>query len=82
MPSGLHYRFWLQAGLGSITGATAIITLFWRDWIEVVFGMDPDRGNGSAEWLVVLVLLFLTIALAVGARHEWRRATLVTNRPT
>jgi hypothetical protein len=74
MPSGLRSRFWLETILGSITGIVAIITLFWQDWIETVFGVDPDHGNGSAEWLVVAVLLLITAALAVGARHEWRRS--------
>ena len=76
MRSGLRHRFWLESLLGSVTGLVAIITLFWHDWIEVVSGIDPDRGNGSAEWLVVVVLLALTVALVAGARHEWRRARL------
>jgi DMSO/TMAO reductase YedYZ heme-binding membrane subunit len=76
MPSGLRYRFWLESILGSISAVVAVVTLFWHDWIEAVFGVDPDKGNGSAEWLVVLILLILTVALAVGARLEWRRAQL------
>ena len=76
MRSGLRHRFWLESILGSVTGLVAVITLFWHDWIEVMFGIDPDRGNGSAEWLVVVVLLAVTVALAAGARHEWRRARL------
>jgi tetrahydromethanopterin S-methyltransferase subunit E len=76
MPSGLRYRFWLESFFGSLTGVLAVITIFWHDWIETVFGVDPDKGNGSAEWLVVLVLLVITVALAVGARLEWRRAQL------
>jgi len=46
MPSGLRLRFWLESVLGSITGILAIVTLFWHDWIETVFGADPDKGNG------------------------------------
>lgn len=76
MPSGLRHRFWLESVLGSITGVVAIVTLFWHDWIETVFGVDPDKGNGSAEWLVVLTLLALTAVLVIGARLEWRRAQL------
>ncbi len=53
MPHGLRRRFWLETAPGSITGCLAIVTLFWHDWIEAVFGVDPDRGNGSAEWLIV-----------------------------
>jgi hypothetical protein len=59
-----------------ITGTVAIITFFWHDWIETVFGTDPDGGNGSAEWLVVIILLLITVALAADARHEWHRAQL------
>lgn len=76
MPSGLRRRFWLESIFGSVTGIVAVITLFWRDWIETVFRIDPDSGNGSAEWLTVLVLLLVMVTLALGARHEWRRAEL------
>lgn len=76
MPSGLRRRFWLESIFGSVTGIVAVITLFWRDWIEAVFRIDPDNGNGSAEWLTVLVLLLVTVTLALGARHEWRRSEL------
>ena len=52
------------------------VTLFSPDWIEAVFRVDPDKGNGSVEWLVVSILLFLAVALAGGARLEWHRAQL------
>jgi undecaprenyl pyrophosphate phosphatase UppP len=76
MPSGLRYRFWLESAFATVTGVLAVVTIFWHDWIEAVFGVDPDKGNGSAEWLVVLILLVMTVALVVGARLEWRRAQL------
>jgi len=76
MPSGLRPRFWLESICGSVTGMLAAITLFWHDWIEAVFRINPDSGGGSAEWLMVLVLLLVTVALAVGARREWHRAVL------
>jgi DMSO/TMAO reductase YedYZ heme-binding membrane subunit len=74
MPSGLRRRFWLESICGSVTGLLAVITLFWHDWIEAVFRTNPDNGDGSAEWLLVLILILVTVALAVGARREWRRA--------
>ena len=76
MPSGLRRRFWLESICGLVTGIVAVITLFWHDWIEAVFRIHPDSGNGSAEWLIVLVLLLVTVALAMGAQGEWRRAHL------
>lgn len=76
MPQGLRHRFWLQSVLGSTACILAVVTLFWRDWIEAVFGLDPDKHNGSAEWVVVAVLLIVTATLAIAARLEWCRARL------
>jgi hypothetical protein len=44
-----------------------------RDWIEVVFGVDPDQANGTLEWLIVAILLAVTITLCTLASYEWRR---------
>lgn len=77
MPQRLRHRFWLESILGSVTGIVAVATLVWHDWIEAVFGVDPDHGNGSGEWLVVVALLVVTVILAAGARVEWRRAGLL-----
>jgi undecaprenyl pyrophosphate phosphatase UppP len=74
MPHILRRRFWIETFLASATGVVAIVTLFWHDWIEIVFGADPDEGSGSTEWLVVAVLMIITLAFGVAARLEWRRA--------
>jgi len=74
MSHALRTRFWIETILGSITGTLDIITLLWHDWIETVVGVDPDKGNGSAESLVVTILLVVTLTFALGARLEWRRA--------
>jgi hypothetical protein len=76
MPHGLRRRFWLELVLGSITSGLAVVTVFWRDWIETVFRVDPDKGSGSAEWLAIVIFLAVTVILAVSARAEWRRARL------
>ena len=78
MAAQLRRRFWLESAGGCLSGVVAIATLFWHDWIEVLFHVDPDKGNGWAEWLVVLVLVMLTLLLGTGARREWRRAVLAS----
>jgi uncharacterized membrane protein len=65
--------FWIEAVLAGVAGFLTILTLITREWIEAVFGVDPDGGNGSLEWLIVVALAVVTIVLAVLARLEWRR---------
>ncbi len=81
MKGAMRFRFWLEIGMATITGFLFVITLIWRDWIEMVFNVSLDNGNGSLEWLTVGVLFVVTIALFVLARYEWRRAQTTTFPP-
>ena len=74
MRKALSWRFWLETGVAVVTGILFVITLVWNDWIELVFNVDPDQGNGLVEWSIVAILLIVTISLFVLARYEWRRA--------
>jgi hypothetical protein len=74
MISHLRSRFWAETALGTLTGVLFVLTLFWRDWIETVFRVDPDHQNGSLEWLIVAVLGATTVSSFMLARTEWRRA--------
>ena len=74
MKDVLRLRFWIEAGFATLTGVLFVITLFWHDWVEIIFGVDPDQGNGLLEWSIVGALLVATIVLTVVARFEWRRA--------
>jgi len=71
-------RFWITAGLGVSSLSLMVVTLLWRDWIEIVFEVDPDSGNGSFEWLIVIALFVVTTTSFLFARTEWRRAAAVT----
>jgi hypothetical protein len=37
----MRKRFWIESAAAVACGALAVVTLFWRDWIEVT-GWDPD----------------------------------------
>ena len=74
MKKALRPIFWLETGLAIVTGILFIITLVWRDWIEILFNIDPDSGSGSLEWLIVVALLVVTLLLFALAGLEWRRA--------
>jgi len=66
-------RFWLEAMLAALTTGLFILTLLSRNWIEMVFGVDPDKSSGSLEWLIVAALLIASIVFSAMARAEWRR---------
>jgi hypothetical protein len=72
----LGFAFWAETALASFTAFLAVLTLVWRDWIEGVFGFDPDHHNGSFEWDLVIACGLLTLVFGALARREWRRARL------
>jgi hypothetical protein len=47
LTSGNHFRF--------AAGFFAVLAAIWPTWIEA-FGVDPDRGDGSLEWAIGIVL--------------------------
>ncbi len=65
--------FWAESILASITAFLAVLTLVWHDWIETVFGFDPDNHNGSFEWELVVVCCLVTVLFSGLARREWRK---------
>jgi hypothetical protein len=74
MRRAVRIRFWIEAVLALLTAGLFILTLISHEWIEVIFGVDPDGGDGSLEWAIVGILLVATIVLSWLARVEWRRA--------
>jgi hypothetical protein len=80
MAGRLRVRFLLEAGFGGGAAALGVLTLFWRDWIEAIFGIDPDHHSGSFEWLIVAGLFIIAVSLGSLARADWRRIAAVRSR--
>jgi hypothetical protein len=56
----LRSAWWkVEVFLAALAGVGAGVTAIVPDWIEA-FGIEPDGGDGSAEWAIVA-------GLAVGA---------------
>src|SRR4051812_50179153 len=61
-------RFWIEAGTAVATAVMALLTLVWPDWIELIFRVDPDGGNGALEWAIVAGPVFAAAPMFLLAR--------------
>ncbi len=72
----MRKRFYIEVALAAATFVLAVVTLINQEWIEAVFGVDPDHGNGSLEWIMVGALAVATVVFGLLAFSERRRASL------
>lgn len=79
LKAGLRRRFYPEAIVSALAAVMFVVTLVDRSWIEGVFHIDPDAGNGNVEWMIVGGLLLLALALGALATIEWRRAAALAN---
>ena len=69
----MRNRFWVEVVMAGVTAILAVITLISREWIELVFQVDPDQGSGLLEWGIVGGLAGATVIFSLLARAEWRQ---------
>jgi hypothetical protein len=67
-------RSFTEAGVAATLSLLAVLTAFHPNWIELVFGIDPDSGSGLIEWALVLVPALIAIACAAVAYRKWNSA--------
>ncbi len=60
-------------GLALLSATLLALTLVMPDWLEVLFGLAPDAGDGSAEWGMAFTLAIATLVLFGSAGRTWRR---------
>lgn len=70
----IRWWFWVEAWTAALAGGLGVLTLVWPRWIEAVFGVDPDRGSGSAELWVVGVLVAVGLVTGLAARRALTQA--------
>jgi hypothetical protein len=73
MKRQLRVWFWIELAIAAANLGLLAITILWKDWIEIVFKVDPDAGSGALEWAIVGLTLVVSLAFFVLARNEWRR---------
>ena len=67
-------RFYTKVWLAILATSLGVLTIFWHEWIEALTDLDPDAGDGSAEWFVVAGLFIAAAACSIAARREYTRA--------
>lgn len=68
--------FWAEVGLMGFCIFLALLTMVSPDWIEEIFGYDPDQHSGSVERMIVIGLAAVAAISGVLARLEWRKLKL------
>ncbi len=74
----LPTRFWFEATTAVLGLTLFVVTLFTREWFELLTGLDPDGGSGSLEFALALVPLATSAASMLAARRSYRRAAVAT----
>jgi hypothetical protein len=73
-------RFWLEAAAAVANSALLLVTLARHEWIELLFGVDPDHHAGWLEWIIVVVAFAATATFSIIAHGEWRRRLVAPPR--
>jgi hypothetical protein len=70
--SEVRRRFYVESVLACVSAYYLLVTLFWRDWIRVVFNWH----SGGLAWGIAAAQLAVTLALVLLARAERARAEM------
>ena len=74
MSRPIRKQFWAECAGACLSGSLVVVTILWPNWIELLFGVEPDGGDGSLEWLLVGLFVGAMAVFSALARTEWRRA--------
>jgi hypothetical protein len=78
MTNHVRRRYWIESAAAVIALVLLLVTIVSREWIEFVFGVDPDGGSGALEWVIVAGLAAIALAGTLAARYEVRRSRRIS----
>jgi hypothetical protein len=69
----LRRRFWIDVALAFGAFSATTLTIVAPSWIESVFGIEPDGGEGWLELGIAVGFACAFLASTLFAAREWRR---------
>lgn len=71
--SRLLTRIWVEVALGFMSAILLALTILLPDWMEMLVGLAPDAGDGSAEWGLTLSCATVAVLMFGFAGRTWRK---------
>ena len=69
----LHrFLYWIEVGAALLSAFLAVLSVLWKDWIELLFDVDPDNGSGALEFGLALAFAAVALILSLVARRQHR----------
>lgn len=69
----LPARVWVELALGLTSSVLLALALLSPRWMELLFGLAPDAGDGSAEYGLALVWATVSFLMFGLARYTWKK---------
>jgi hypothetical protein len=73
VPKRLPARIWVELMLGLMSTVSLTLAILLPNWMELLFRLAPDAGNGSAEWGFAFLWATTSVLMFGLAGRTWRK---------
>jgi hypothetical protein len=73
VPKRLPARIWVELILGLISAVSLTLAIVLPNWMELLFRLAPDAGDGSAERGFALLWGAISVLMFGLAGRTWRK---------
>ena len=69
----MRRRFWIEVVIAFSALSLTVLTIAVPTWMELIFGIEPDAGEGWAELIITLAFAGAFLGMTLLAVREWAR---------
>ena len=66
-------KLWAEFALGLMSSALLALALLCPHWLELLFSVAPDGGDGSTEYGLAFVWAAVSLLMFGLAGHTWKK---------